>query len=472
MEAALHHHHGTVIKEARQAAQMTQEQVAEVWPKADGGVGVSSRYVQDVEYGKRRIESAYTLRELAKLLSIPLWKFGLSEYDPFDPQTPLKHGKSMHSVAIPSHDLVLPAHTSIGTTAGSNESSTFTWLTAQQLEPQDMDSCRRHFLEAFGVLGVEVLMSPQHYPLLVERHSSGLSAPSIANLASITQQFRAMQRRGDTFIASGVNAHVTTLQAALESTVDDTTRRELWRILALAQLVAGFNPLKKTQLVQAKTLHEAAIASAQMSGDPLLVGATLGHLAHFHLRKEQDTQKAAQLLDRAGEFTRGYEPLNGWFALVKASIAAKEGHRQHCEAYLTDAMTIAHHLRQTPEHTDVYFTDFSLMSAHVFTVNCWLAIRDAKKAQKHFTDEVNLEELSDNRRASAFCDASKASALVGELALAQNYAFQAIDKALSTQQYYVISRCITLAHMIQKKEPHEPHAAAIAEYAHEALAQM
>ncbi|MBV9689666.1 MAG: hypothetical protein JO202_08130, partial [Ktedonobacteraceae bacterium] len=65
-----------------------------------------------------------------------------------------------------------------------------------------------------------------------------------------------------------------------------------------------------------------------------------------------------------------------------------------------------------------------------------------------------------------------ASALVGELALAQDYAFQAIDKALSTQQYYVISRCITLAHMIQKKEPREFHASAIVEYAHEALTQM
>ncbi|MBV9689180.1 MAG: helix-turn-helix transcriptional regulator [Ktedonobacteraceae bacterium] len=99
MEAVSHHHHGIVIKEARQAARMTQEQLAELWPKADGGVGVSWHYVQDVEYGKRRIESRYTLRELAKLLSIPLWKFGLSEYDPFNPHTLLEYGTSLTEAA-------------------------------------------------------------------------------------------------------------------------------------------------------------------------------------------------------------------------------------------------------------------------------------------------------------------------------------------------------------------------------------
>ncbi|MBV9691862.1 MAG: helix-turn-helix transcriptional regulator [Ktedonobacteraceae bacterium] len=112
MEVVPHHHHGRVIKEARQAAHMTQEQLAEVWPKAGGGVGVSWHYVQDVEYGKRRIESAYTLRELAKLLSIPLWKFGLSEYDPFDSpslQNIPEQTEPLFSVSMLNHGQVPPA---------------------------------------------------------------------------------------------------------------------------------------------------------------------------------------------------------------------------------------------------------------------------------------------------------------------------------------------------------------------------
>ncbi|MBV8694613.1 MAG: helix-turn-helix transcriptional regulator [Ktedonobacteraceae bacterium] len=103
MESLPLHHHGIVIKEARQAAYMTQEELAEVWPKAGGGVGVSSRYVQDVEYGNRRLESDYTLRKLAEILDIPLWKFGLSDYNPFDPFHPQNlpgQGKSMFAETL------------------------------------------------------------------------------------------------------------------------------------------------------------------------------------------------------------------------------------------------------------------------------------------------------------------------------------------------------------------------------------
>jgi transcriptional regulator with XRE-family HTH domain len=79
-------HYGIVIREYRKLKKMTQAQLAEIWPKSNGGEGVNVRYVQDVEYGAKQIEDANTLRKLADLLDIPLWKFGLSEYDPFNPQ--------------------------------------------------------------------------------------------------------------------------------------------------------------------------------------------------------------------------------------------------------------------------------------------------------------------------------------------------------------------------------------------------
>ena len=53
--------------------------------------------------------------------------------------------------------------------------------------------------------------------------------------------------------------------------------------------------------------------------------------------------------------------------------------------------------------------------------------------------------------------------------MAQQFAFQAIDKALLTQQRYVIPRCMTLAQTIQQKVPEKPYAAAIIDYAHLAL---
>src|SRR5579872_3327267 len=87
------HHHGIVIKAFREAADMTQTQLAEVWP-SEGGVGV--RYVQDVESGRKHITDQTTLRKLGELLDIPLWQFGLSEFDPFNPTALPGHGLSMH----------------------------------------------------------------------------------------------------------------------------------------------------------------------------------------------------------------------------------------------------------------------------------------------------------------------------------------------------------------------------------------
>lgn len=79
------HHHGATIKKAREKLGMTQASLAEVWPKDDGGTGVSVGYVQLVEAGKRNIDSDYTLRRLCDILFIDHWRFGLSEYDPLNP---------------------------------------------------------------------------------------------------------------------------------------------------------------------------------------------------------------------------------------------------------------------------------------------------------------------------------------------------------------------------------------------------
>ncbi len=55
--------------------------------------------------------------------------------------------------------------------------------------------------------------------------------------------------------------------------------------------------------------------------------------------------------------------------------------------------------------------------------------------------------------------------MVGECEMGQQFAFQAIDKAVSTQQRQVIPRCMTLAQTIRQKVPDAPYAAAITDYA-------
>ncbi len=75
------YHYGVTIREFRKLAGMTQAQLAEVWSTGP----VSVEYVQRVEKGISRIADNATLRKLGEILDIPLWRFGLSEYDPFSP---------------------------------------------------------------------------------------------------------------------------------------------------------------------------------------------------------------------------------------------------------------------------------------------------------------------------------------------------------------------------------------------------
>ena len=80
------YHYGITIREYREKAKMTQQQLADRWPKSErfgGGEGVNLNYIQDIEHGRKRIDDQQTLRKVCTLLHIPLWKVGLGEYDPF-----------------------------------------------------------------------------------------------------------------------------------------------------------------------------------------------------------------------------------------------------------------------------------------------------------------------------------------------------------------------------------------------------
>ena len=101
------YHYGVTIKEFREQRDMTQAKLAEVWPKSNGDVGVNVRYVQDIEYGRKHIEDSYTLRKLCDLLSIPYWRVGLSEHDPFNPQSLPGHGKSMYNETLDTAECLI-----------------------------------------------------------------------------------------------------------------------------------------------------------------------------------------------------------------------------------------------------------------------------------------------------------------------------------------------------------------------------
>ena len=449
-----------------------------------GGQSVDYHYVQWVERGVRNITNQSVLRKVSALLDIPLWEFGYCEYDPYlgaaDPgASDTGDQKVEQSDQAPVAESSMPSVTQEDTsqlnTAPSNSHIESIIESDQEIEgEEDLNEKRRQMFQH----GIELVRATTVMPVINSSIGSNstsndflylpFSSASLHNLTVITQQFREMHRRGETVFWAGLQTHITTIQEALTRTIDDTLRRELWRLFAQTQLLARLgcqpSPAKRQELALGKTYNELAIAYAQNSGDTALKGGTIGHLAQFYLRQEPDLAKATQYVNEAQQFAQGNNALTGWLSLLQASIEAKTGHAGQCESNLVYAIDKARGLPQSPEHSDVYYTDFNLISAQVFCINCWLTIGNAKKAQACFT-ETNLADLSENRQASAFYDVSRLYAALGDFDLTQTYAFQAIDKAIETHQLYVISRCRELATTILKREKHEPHASAIAEYA-------
>lgn len=101
------YHYGLTIREYREKARMTQQQLADKWPRSErfgGGEGVNWKYIQDIEHGRKRIEDSQTLRKICSLLQIPLWKVGLADYDPF---TKILTGKSTYTQTFDLMELTL-----------------------------------------------------------------------------------------------------------------------------------------------------------------------------------------------------------------------------------------------------------------------------------------------------------------------------------------------------------------------------
>jgi transcriptional regulator with XRE-family HTH domain len=305
--------------------------------------------------------------------------------------------------------------------------------------------------------------------LTYQPRATGVASPEVlSSLSAITQQYRTMQRNGLGAIEDGLRGHGATIQQALEVTVDDRKRRELWRILAKAQLPARLNVTSEHELGRGKTWNEAAIASAQQSSDTELLAAAIGHYAHLYLLWQHDAVTAGSIMREACERTARGSPLSGWLSLVSAAIAAKTGDRARCEADILEAEEVAHTWLRTREEGDVFFTDFTAESVDVFGGNSLLVVGQPAKAYKRLT-ATDVGRLAVNRHATTFADIAKAYAAAGELDAAQVYALQAVDSASATGHLYVVPDLLALANELRLGNPREPHAAAIVEYAQLAL---
>lgn len=302
---------------------------------------------------------------------------------------------------------------------------------------------------------------------LAVSYTTRVTNHAIESLQGINQQYRIMQRNG-IYIEQGLRGHITTIEEMLESTVDDSSRREIWRILAQAQLLQRLNVTREQELGKAKRWNESAIASARNSGDTLLVGAAIGHLAHAYMAWQHDTDATYHLVEEAQGYIGSHQGLQGWLYIVTAAAAAKEQNAALCQRSIQEAFAFADKVKAT--ETDPYYTDFNLVGVEAFAGNCLLAAGQPKEAY-NLLAAMDIGGLAENRHASAFYDISRTYAALGELEGAQVYASQAIDAAVATNRRYIIPRLIRMSQEIQARDKHEPHAQAIAEYAYEHMQQ-
>jgi transcriptional regulator with XRE-family HTH domain len=142
------YHYGLTIKKYREQHGWTQAKLAQSWCRSDGGRGVNTRYVQDIEYGIKHIDDTDVLRDLSALLDIPLWEFGLSEYNPFDPSQLPGRGKSMYDETLNVTEALIKQTLSLRRIAPLSEvrknaqslDSLFTYFQTNLLPPARLES--------------------------------------------------------------------------------------------------------------------------------------------------------------------------------------------------------------------------------------------------------------------------------------------------------------------------------------------
>jgi tetratricopeptide (TPR) repeat protein len=162
------YHHGQVIRTFRQKAGLTIAALAEQWPSGP----VSWRYVQRVETGEKQIADQQTLRSLSKILDIPLWHFGLSEYNPFQSADLPGHGERLFTETMNMIDQMIDQTWFMRRVAPAPETeksirrllSLFEHFMKHLLPPSQLE---KHFLRSFAQvqrLRAIMLIERRQYP--------------------------------------------------------------------------------------------------------------------------------------------------------------------------------------------------------------------------------------------------------------------------------------------------------------------
>jgi hypothetical protein len=200
-----------------------------------------------------------------------------------------------------------------------------------------------------------------------------------------------MQVRNLFYNREQLQRHIDTIENLLAITLSQASRRELHRLLAEAQLLACAGRTNAERL----TLAERAFASAQLSGDVLLVAAVLSHLGQQYNFRIHQPDVAEHYLSMAAQSARSDRLLSGWIAAQRAESAAMEQRRGDVSRFLHQAEDFTSALNTSTD--DRFYTAWSTASLLAYQGTCYLHLQSYKEAVNLF-ENTPLEALSRGRQ--------------------------------------------------------------------------
>jgi len=373
-------------------------------------VGVSWHYVQDVEYGKKFIESSSTLRKLAAILDIPLWKFGLSEYDPFDPQDVSRSGTS---TAADSCIKVIETHLDEqrdGAITRDERLDTRVYLMEEETPPvtpevENADMNRQGFLDGAARVVGTTLFTPAYDLLSYElagRFFSALKKPSTIDEDFLYFLYKCTDtywRERDTasFASSpllrSVLEHFEKLLVLLEGPLLPTVRTHLCSLLGATALLVGHLFYDLGRFAQAREYYKVAMTAAQEAHNLLLQAVAWGRMSHAWLYNGNVqiaftcVQEAHRLVTPTGNFT-----IRAWVSALEAEVQAKLGDQDACLMALDGAECLAD---QQFLREDCYWINFDRSLLAGYQGACFQQLYRAEDLTTHHFLEDARQALID-----------------------------------------------------------------------------
>ena len=140
------------------------------------------------------------------------------------------------------------------------------------------------------------LVIPIAAGVLGTREHARVSGETLATLAQVNERYRSLQLEGVVYSREQLQGHVATIEHLLATTIHSQSRRELYRLLSQAQLLSCSGRTNPERL----TLTEKAVASAQQSGDTLLLAAALSFLGQVYNYRLHQPEFAENYLQYGG----------------------------------------------------------------------------------------------------------------------------------------------------------------------------